>query len=167
MNHYFKNISIRTELRPGDIGYVTYLHGSLYAAEYQYGISFEAYVAKGLYEFYSQYDPARDRVWVCEDKGKIVGFLLGMHRENRSAQLRYFILVPGYRGMGLVRKMMEMYMDFRRENKYSSSYLWTTHEQETAAGLYKKFGFELTEEKPSDAFGKPLREQRYDLRLEN
>ncbi len=165
MNYFFKNITIRTGLRPGDLGYVIYLHGAMYGQEYQYSIAFETYVAKGMYEFYSQYDPLKDRAWVCEDNGRIIGFLLGMHRENRSAQLRYFILLPGYRGMGLGKKLMELYMEFLREKNYRASYLWTTHEQGTAAYLYKKFGFELTEEKPSSAFGKELMEQRYDLHL--
>mgnify|MGYP000721559663 CR=1 FL=1 len=165
MNYIFKNISIRTDLQPGDLGYVIYLHGSMYGAEYQYGISFETYVAKGMYEFYSQYDPEMDRVWICEDNNRIIGFLLGMHRENQALQLRYFILLPEYRGIGLGKKLMELYMEFLREKNYRSTYLWTTHEQETAALLYKRFGFELTEEKPSDAFGKELKEQRYDLHL--
>jgi peptidyl-dipeptidase Dcp len=43
--------------------------------------------------------------------------------------------------------------------------LWTTEEQKTAAGLYKKSGFILSEEKKSDAFGKKVKEQRYDLIL--
>lgn len=165
MNYIFKNISIRTDLRPGDLGYVIHLHGLLYGREYDYGISFETYVAKGMYEFYSQYLPQKDRVWICEDKGRIIGFLLGMHRGNETAQLRYFILLPEYRGLGLGKKLMEWYMEYLRENNYRSCYLWTTHEQETAASLYKRWGFVLTEEKPSDAFGKELREQRYDLQL--
>ncbi len=165
MNYAFKHLFIRTELKPGDIGYVTWLHGSLYAMEYQYGISFEAYVAKGLYEFYSQYDPKKDRGWVCEHNDRTVGFLLGMHRDDHTAQLRYFILLPEYRGIGLGNRLMELYIDYMRENGYRSSYLWTTHELEPAAHLYKKFGFVLTEEIPSDAFGKELKEQRYDLQL--
>ena len=72
----FKGIGIRSELRPGDIGNVTYLHGHLYSVEYGYGISFEAYVAKGLFEFYENYDVEKDRVWVCEDGERFVGFLL-------------------------------------------------------------------------------------------
>src|SRR6266540_5096943 len=62
------DISIRTVLQPGDIGYVVYLHGALYGREYNYGIQFEAYVAKGLCEFYEKYDPKRNRVWICENK---------------------------------------------------------------------------------------------------
>jgi peptidyl-dipeptidase Dcp len=56
-------------------------------------------------------------------------------------------------------------MSFLRERGYKESYLWTTHELTTAAFLYKQFGFQLTDEKESASFGKPLREQRYDLIL--
>lgn len=157
-------ITIRTELRPGDIGYVTYLHGKLYGEEYHYGVEFETYVGTGLVEFYKQYDPKRSRVWVCEDGDKIVGFLLLLDR-GEAAQLRYFILLPEYRGLGLGNKLMKLYIEFLKSSGYKSSYLWTTHELPSAAHLYKKFGFTLTEEKQSEAFGKPLVEQRYDLHV--
>ena len=159
------DIKIRTDLRPGDIGYVTYLHGLLYGMEYGFAISFESYVAFGLHEFYQQYDADKDCVWVAEHDNKIVGFLLLMHRPLNAAQLRHFILDPGYRGIGLGKKLMSNYMNFFSSRKYSSSFLWTTHELHAAASLYKKAGFVLTEEIDSIAFGKPLKEQRYDLTL--
>ena len=160
---YLKNIRIRNEIVPGDLGYVIYLHGKLYGKEYRYGISFETYVAAGLHEFHQNYDPAKDRVWICEHKKKIMGFLLLMHRENKAAQLRYFLIDPEYRGIGLGKKLMELYMEFFRACRYESSFLWTTHELQAAASLYLKHGFKLTEEKESNAFGKLLREQKYDL----
>ncbi|HET9825350.1 MAG TPA: GNAT family N-acetyltransferase [Chitinophagaceae bacterium] len=159
------NITIRTELKPGDIGYVIYLHGLLYKNEYNYGIEFETYVAAGLAEFYDRYDPLKDRVWICEHENKIIGFLLLMHR-GAAAQLRYFILEPEYRGIGLGNRLMTLYMQFLREKNYKSSYLLTTDELLASAHLYKKFGFKLTEEKRSNAFGKPIVQQRYDLIIE-
>ena len=156
------DITIRTELRAGDIGYVTWLHGQLYQMEYNYGIAFEAYVAKGLHEFFEHYDPATNRVWVCEHNEKIVGFLLLMNR-GHQAQLRYFIITPEYRSIGLGNRLMELYMDFARACGYQSSYLWTTHELYTAAHLYKKYGFVLVEEIESTAFGKPLKENKYSV----
>jgi peptidyl-dipeptidase Dcp len=158
------DIRIRTELQPGDIGYVIHLHGLLYKQEYEYGIEFEAYVAKGLYEFYEQYNPATNRVWVCEHHNKMVGFLLLMNR-GPEAQLRYFIILPEYRGIGLGKKLMDLYMAFLKKSGYRKSYLWTTHELFTAAHLYKKHGFVLEEEKESSAFGKPLKENKYSLTL--
>lgn len=157
------SISIRTELCAGDLGYIIHLHGRLYSEEYNFGITFETYVATGLVEFYRSYDPLKDRVWICEHGNRIIGFLLLMHREKEAAQLRYFILEPAYRGIGLGKRLMLLYMDWLREAGYRSSYLWTTHELEAAASLYKRYGFVLTQEKPSEEFGKPLYERRYDL----
>ena len=158
------DISIRIALQPGDIGYVVYMHGALYGMEYNYGIQFETYVAKGLCEFYETFDPQRSRVWVCEHNNKIIGFLLLMDRKE-AAQLRYFLIEPDYRGIGLGSKLLNIYLDFLRECGYKESYLWTTHELRAAASLYKRFGFQLTAEKESNSFGKTLREQRYDLVL--
>lgn len=158
-----ENIRIRTNLKSGDLGYVMYRHGKLYSQEYNYGISFETYVGAGLYEFYSNYDPAKDSVWICEHDDNIVGFVLLMHRENNAAQLRYFYLEPECRGIGLGKKLMSLYMEFLKAKEYRSCYLWTTHEQHAAASLYMKYGFKLTDEKKSTTFGKPVKEQRYEL----
>jgi GNAT superfamily N-acetyltransferase len=158
------DISIRTDLHPGDIGYVIYMHGALYSKEYNYGLQFESYVAKGLCEFYEKYNPKRSRIWACEHNDRMIGSLLLMARGD-AAQLRYFLLQPEYRGIGLGTKLLNLYMDFLRQCGYKESYLWTTHELQAAAFLYKRLGFKLTEEKESTAFGKLLREQRYDLIL--
>lgn len=163
MTPALNDIQIRTELKPGDIGYVTYLHGSLYQKEYGYGLSFEAYVAQGLYEFYKNFDAQKDAVWICEYRQQMIGFLLLMHREAGAAQLRYFFLLPPYRGLGLGKKLMDLFIKHLKERRYASAYLWTTHEQKEAAMLYRKYGFELIEEKPSSAFGKELIEQKYIL----
>jgi len=159
------DISIRNELIPGDLGNVIRMHGELYSREYGYGLQFEDYVAKGVCEFYENYDPKRDRVWVCEHDERIVGFLLLMHR-SLAAQLRYFLIEPGYRGIGLGGKLIGMCMQFLRECGYKECYLWTTNELPAAAHLYKRVGFVLTEEKDTTNFGKPVTEQRYDLVLQ-
>lgn len=162
-----EDITIRTVLKPGDIGYVIYMHGNLYQQEYKFGIEFEAYVAKGFYEFYEQYDEKLDRIWVAEHAGRIVGFLLLMHREPGEAQLRYFVIDPAYRGIGLGKKLSMLYMEHLQSAGYDRSYLWTTDELSAAASIYRKMGFQLTAEIASESFGKPLKEQRYDLILKS
>jgi ribosomal protein S18 acetylase RimI-like enzyme len=156
------DILIRTELLPGDLGYIAYLHGSVYPEECGYGLNFEGYVLESLGEFAHQYDPAKDRVWVCEHHQKIIGFLAGVHR-GESVQLRYFIFLPEYRGIGLGKKLMDLFMEYMHEQGIKKAYLWTTNEQHTATALYARYGFKLAEEKSSTAFDKPLVEQRYDL----
>jgi GNAT superfamily N-acetyltransferase len=166
MNHpvSLDAVTIRTELRPGDIGYWIYMHGALYQQEYHFNIQFETYVAKGLCEFYDHYDPARSRAWVCEHDQRIIGSLLLLDRGG-LAQLRYFLLDPAYRGFGLGSKLMGLYMGFLKECGYRGSYLWTVQDLTAAAALYRRAGFRLTEEKETLFFGWPTKEQRYDLLL--
>ena len=160
------DIRIRTDIEPGDLGEIIRLHGVLYAREYGYGVTFESYVAGGISEFYRNYNPERDRFWICEHHASIAGTILLMHRPGNAAQLRYFLVTPEYRGIGLGKKLMELYMDFLRRTRYRSSYLWTTHELTAASRLYALHGFRLTEEKDSTAFGKAVREQRYEIIVE-
>ncbi|MBS1663454.1 MAG: GNAT family N-acetyltransferase [Bacteroidetes bacterium] len=158
-------ILIRTELEPGDLGYIIHLHGLLYRTEQNFGIGFEVYVAKGLAEFYLQYDPKKDRVWIAEMEGRIIGFLALVHRPEETAQLRYFLLLPEYRGQGLGKRLMDLFMSWADSAGYKHLYLWTTNEQQTAIALYQRYGFQLTEEKVSETFGKRLSEQKYEKRL--
>ena len=86
-----------------------------------------------------------------------------MHREKGEAQLRYFIIEPAYRGIGLGNKLAGLFLNHLAEKKYQRAYLWTTNELFAAAGIYLKMGFRLSEEKKSGSFGKDVKEQRYDL----
>jgi peptidyl-dipeptidase Dcp len=158
-----EDIHIRTEVIPGDLGYIVHRHGVIYADEFDFGVTFETYVAKGVHEFYESYTPTEDRVWICEHEGKIIGSLFLQHREHNTAQLRYFYIEKNYRGFGLGKLLMNKFMGFYKECNYSTSYLWTTKELEKAASIYKKHGFKLTEEKSSNSFGKKLTECKYEL----
>jgi peptidyl-dipeptidase Dcp len=161
----FRDILIRTALVPGDLGYVIYMHGELYKKEYGYGLHFESYVAAGLHELYESMSSSRSMAWVCEQNKKIVGFLALMDR-GQQAQLRYFILDPSVRGVGLGKKLMELYMDYLKSSGFKSSYLLTTKELPAAAHLYTSYGFKLTEEHPAyKPFDKDVIEQRYELTL--
>ncbi len=119
-----EDINIRNTLQSGDIGYITYMHGVFHMRECGYGLSFESYVAEGLHEFYSRYNPDKECMWVCEDSSlnnKIICSLLLMDRGNGSAQLRYYILESGYRGSGLGKKLMDLFMQFLKEKIISAA----------------------------------------------
>jgi peptidyl-dipeptidase Dcp len=155
--------SIRNTLIPGDLGQVAHLHGRIYAEEHGFGFGFETYVMASLVEFYSQYDPISDRVWVVEVQGKMVGFLLLMHRPDNQAQLRYFILEKAYRGIGLGKSLMNEWMTFFHEKGYSSAYLYTTSGLDSAIHLYESVGFRKVSEKISGEFGVPMNQILFQL----
>jgi GNAT superfamily N-acetyltransferase len=159
-------ITIRHDLQPGDLGLVTLFHARIYSGEYGYNHIFEAYVADSLAEFGKQYQPARDRLWVAERAGEIVGSIGLLAREANQSQLRWLLVDESTRGQGLGRKLLERCIAFAREAGYDAIYLWTVHTLEAAATLYEREGFALTNElPPSTLWGPELAEQRYDLDL--
>jgi ribosomal protein S18 acetylase RimI-like enzyme len=157
------SFSIRNELRPGDLGQIAALHGKIYFEEHGFGMGFEAYVMESLLEFYRQYKPEFDKVWVVEVNGIMAGFLLLMHRPENLAQLRYFILEKQLRGQGLGKKLMKEWMEFYKERGYFGAYLYTTSGLDSAVHLYESFGFIKDSEKYSEDFGVPLTEILYRL----
>lgn len=156
---------IRHELRPGDIGYLIYLHGMLYAKECGYDQTFEVYVAHGLVEFVHAFNPYRDRIWLAEVNGRIVGSIAVVRTSKVETQLRWFLVHPDYRGHGLGKSLIQEALKFCKERKYTSVFLWTTSELTTASHLYAQAGFKKTEVKSHNIWGKYISEERYDLNL--
>ena len=157
--------TVRRRIRPGDVGALTRLHGVLYAGEYGYDETFEAYVAGGLAEFVASFRPGRDRIWLAEDGGRLIGSVAIVGRSATVAQLRWFLVEPGFRRRGLGGRLLVAAVRFCRSRRYKSIFLWTTSDLEEAARLYERFGFRRTEERTHRIWGKRITEQRYDLTL--
>ena len=157
-------ISIRHEIKPGDIGYITYLHGVLYAEEYGYDSDFEAYVAKFLAEFAPNIND-REKIWIVEKNQNIVGSMAIVEHTPTEAQLRWLLFHPEIRGKDLGNQFMDGAIAFCRTKGYSSIFLWTEDLLEPAAQLYKSKGFILTDEKTHELWGANFTEQRYELKL--
>lgn len=158
-------MTIRTTLKTGDISFLLHSHAEYYHRELGYTHKFEYVVAKSLVRFYEAYDPARSRIWMVEnDAEQRIGSLVLQDR-GTAAQLSYFMILPAAQGKGLGRQLLESFFDFARQVGYKTCYLMTTEEQAVAVRLYEAFGFRLVAEKPSQAFGRPLMDQRFEVTL--
>jgi len=160
-------LKLRYHIKPGDIGYLTYLHGILYAKEYSYDRTFEAYVANGLAEFIQSFSPHKDRIWLAEINDQIIGSIAVVGHSKLEAQLRWFLVHPEYRRLGIGRKLLKEALHFCRKRKYRTVFLWTTSELSAAQHLYTSVGFKRTEEKTHQIWGKTITEEKYDLHLSN
>jgi len=159
------DLTFRNELQPGDVGYLIYLHGDIYAKETGYNLEFEAYVCKTFYDFLQNYDPAKDRVFIASWQQRIVGAVAILGHSSYLAQLRWLLVHPDMRGIGLGKKLVTDALAFCREKEYKQVYLLTTHQQTTAADIYLKAGFRKTDAHAQQMWGHQLSEERYDLEL--
>jgi len=160
-----KKWKLRYHIRPGDIGYLTYLHGITYAREYGYDQTFEAYVADGLAEFIRSFSPDKDRIWLAETYDRIVGSIAIVGHSKTKAQLRWFFVHPKYRGIGMGRQLLKKALHFCKERKYRTVFLWTTNELSAAQHHYARAGFRRTRSKRHKIWGRTITEERYDLNL--
>ncbi len=157
-------VQIRTGLRPGDIGEIVRLHGVLYAREYGFDRTFEAYVAEPLARFAISAS-ARERLWIAERDGAIVGCVAIVAASPQVAQLRWFLVDPTARGSGLGTRLLDEAIAFSRACGYGSILLWTVGALAAAARLYRAKGFARTEEKPLRQWGVDVVEEKYERKL--
>ena len=100
-----------------------------------------------------------------EKEGKVRGSVAIVECSQTVAQLRWLILHPDVRGLGLGKRLVEECIGFCREKGYSSLFLWTVGHLDAATHIYQSEGFELEEEKSHTIWGVDLTEQKYVLKL--
>lgn len=158
-------LKVRYNLKPGDVGYLIYLHGWIYGKECGYNHTFEGYVCKTFYDFFSNYNPNKDRIWFAELDEEIIGAIAIIGHSPIEAQLRWFILHPDYRGKGIGRILYKEALDYCREKGYKKVFLATTQDQQIAIRMYIQEGFKKVFEFENKTWGKPLIEETYELML--
>lgn len=152
--------------KPGDMGWVVYRHGVLYSEEYGYDKRFEALVAGIVSEFVTNYDPARERCWMAETGGEIVGSVFLVEKSKKVARLRLLLVEPSARGMGIGKRLVGECIRFARKAAYKTLILGTQSELTAARKIYKQAAFRLVGEEPHDSWGrKNLVAETWQLKL--
>jgi DNA-binding MarR family transcriptional regulator/N-acetylglutamate synthase-like GNAT family acetyltransferase len=142
--------------RPGDLGQITSRHGELYATEYGWDLGFEALVAGIVARFVEDFIPGKERCWVAECEGEVVGSVFLVRRDDQTAQLRLLFVDRSARGLGLGTRLVDECLRFARSAGYRRIMLWTNDVLVSARRIYQAAGFELVEEEPHRSFGKDL-----------
>jgi N-acetylglutamate synthase-like GNAT family acetyltransferase len=137
------DISIRDDLRVGDLGRIIGLHGKVYDALPGYGLCFEAFVARTVAEYILDAN-ANGRIWLAERDGQLLGCSAMILRGDHLGQLRWLLVDSSARGLGLGKDLVSRALGYARENGRSRVFLETTDGLPESQRLYGLLGFEVT-----------------------
>jgi GNAT superfamily N-acetyltransferase len=152
-------------LAPGDIGWVTHRQGVLYWQEYGFDETFEALVAEIAAAFVKTFNAERERCWIVERQGEVVGSVFLADGGGETAKLRLLYVEPAARGLGIGNRLVAECIEFARAGGYGEITLWTNSVLTSARKIYEAHGFQLVEEAPHHSFGQDLVGQTWVLKL--
>lgn len=152
--------------RPGDLGWMVFRHGAIYAEEFGWNADFERWVATIIAGYAA--DRERSAAWIAEVDGANAGCVLcvpGAPGDGVTARLRVLLVERWARGLGIGTRLVDEVLRFARAAGYQRITLSTYDELASARRIYQGAGFTVIHEERERSFGKELNAQEWALDL--
>ncbi|MGO1134571.1 bifunctional helix-turn-helix transcriptional regulator/GNAT family N-acetyltransferase [Bacillus subtilis] len=152
-------ISIRDYFLSEDLQLLIEKQRQFYAEAHGWDDTFLAYLQE-------TFDAKIEKIWIAESGGKFAGSVGLVKHDEKTVQLRWFLVDADFRGRGLGTQLLEHLVAYCQDMKFDQIFLWTVSTMAEARPLYKKFGFRISEVKQeASLWGQQLTEERWDLEL--
>ena len=148
-------ITVRRELRPGDLGEIIRLHGVLYPREYDLSPNMERHVALAVTTAVEHGWPENGAVWILERDGEFAGSIALTDEGDGLAALRWFLFDPSVRGLGFGRRLVGELVAEAEKRGFERIWLETLAILTTAAHIYTDHGFVCVSEQLGPPWGDP------------
>ena len=137
-------IDIRVATDPDDMPSVRSLFRE-YAQALGVDLCFQNFAAE-LAELPGDYSAPRGSLLVAKVNGELAGCCalrpLDAGTYPEASEMKRLFTLPGFRGLGLGRQLVESTLDFARQAGYTCVVLDTLNDMEAARALYEDLGFE-------------------------
>lgn len=151
--------------RPGDLGWIVHRHAVLYHQEYGWDQRFEGLAADVVGRFVREFVPGRERCWVADRQGDVVGSVFLVRESDEVARLRMLYVEPSARGLGVGRQLVRACLEEAGAMGYRRLVLWTNSVLVSARRIYEAEGFTLDSEAPHALFDAGQMGQTWGLAL--
>lgn len=165
MEKMYQDVLLTTEFTPEDIESSIRQQREIFGGEFGFLDSSHAYPEKIIRNFAETWNPENDFMLAAKKDGRLVGTITFMGEERPSGRLRFLIVAPDCRGIGLGKEIVQTALDWAKELGYTHIWLTTHNILTTARAMYVSMGFRKTDECPADEVKPGIREETYVIDL--
>ena len=108
-----------------------------------------AFEDKALDDMHQEYNKPRAEYFILEEHGEIIGGagIQAIATDDSICELQKMYFLPQARGRGLGQRMMNVCLDFARQQKFEACYIETLTSMQAAQKLYLKNNFKYINER--------------------
>ena len=143
-------IRLRSDWQAGDAQLIVDLHRLGYVSEGpRFGDPFPDYVHQTVREAGLDRAGHASRVWFAERGAEVLGCAAMIDRGTRG-QLRWVVLLPAARGLGIGKALLAAALDHASNQPWDEVFLETTDALDASMQLYLANGFAVTRDEETD-----------------
>jgi len=151
--------------RSGECGWLVHRQAQWFAAQYGWDHTFEGLLARVVADYTQHNDPLREKCWIAEQEGLVVGSVCIVGVSTTVAGVRLLWVEPDTRRLGIGAQLLGECVRFATRAGYTKLTLKTASTFVELRRLCERAGFGLASTSAERRFGQDLTIERWELEL--